>query len=273
MGAGLHPLVAVPEKIPSVKPMPHVARRWLARLPAAGLAAALALGISGCASTYKVEINSITNPEIPNGTTYVLTTADPNLPDKDFNYPEVADRVRTALAAKGMYEAPSPNDADIVVTIEYGARAPTTKTTTVQSTQVLPADPLGMGVDPLTGRPYPNNMGNNSITIGGNPSQGQYGQYPGSYPYPSGRSQTVTTSEERTTVVSEKFIRLTARENVKPRERAKKKPAQVWIVEAIIEDEDSDVQECMPPMVSAMTDFIGVSSGGKQTVVVSADVQ
>jgi hypothetical protein len=47
----------------------------------------------------------------------------------------------------------------------------------------------------------------------------------------------------------------------------------VWTVEAVIEDEESDVYDCMPPMESAMTDFIGISSCGKQTVVVSADEQ
>jgi hypothetical protein len=73
------------------------------------------------------------------------------------------------------------------------------------------------------------------------------------------------------TIVSEKYIRLTARENVKPRDRGRKKAAQVWIVEAIVEDEKSDVHDVMPPMVDAMTDYIGVSSGGKQTVVVSSD--
>jgi hypothetical protein len=246
--------------------MRPVVRPWLFRLSLFPLVAALALVFSGCASTYKVTVSSINNPELPNGTTYVLTTADPNLPEKDLNYHMVADRVRTALAAKGMYEAASPNDADVVITIEYGARPPRTKVTTVQSTAILTPDPLGRDIDPITGRPYPYpNSGNNSITIGGpNPNQ-----YP--YPYPSGRTQTMTTTEERVTVVSEKYIRLSARENIKPRDRGRKKAAQVWIVEAIIEDEKSDVHDVMPPMVTALTDYIGQNSGGKQTVVVSSD--
>jgi hypothetical protein len=243
--------------------MPHAAHRWQSCVPAVGWLIALAVSFSGCATSYKVQVNSIVNPELPPGTTYVLTTSDPNLPEKDLNYYEVADRVRTALAAKGMYEAASPAEADIVVTIEYGAHAPKTKVTTVQSTQVLPPDPLGREIDPLTGRPYPPN----TIMIGGGGRNSS--QYP--YPYPTGRSQTVTTTEERVTQVSEKYIRLTARENIKPRDRSKKKAAQVWIVEAIIEDEDSDVYKCMPPLVDALTEYIGVSSGGKQTVVVSSD--
>lgn len=239
--------------------MPLAARRWLSYVQNAGLLAALALGLGGCATSYKVQVNSIINPELPTGTTYVLTTQDPNLPDKDLGYYEVADRVRTALAAKGMYEAPSAADADIVVEIDYGARAPKTKVTTVQQTHIVPPDPLGREIDPFTGRPYPPN----TITIGGR------NQNP--YPYNTGRSQTMTTTEERITTVSEKYIRLTARENVKPRDRSRKKAAQVWIAEAIIEDANSDVHTCMPPMVDALTDYIGVSSGGKQTVVVTSD--
>jgi hypothetical protein len=120
-----------------------------------------------------------------------------------------------------------------------------------------------MNIDPLTGRAYPPN----TITIGGNPSQRNY---PGS-PYPSGGAQTVTTTTERVTEVSEKYVRLSARENIKPRDRTKKKAAQVWVVEAIVEDEDSDVYKVMPPMMTALTDYIGVSSSGKKTVTVTSD--
>lgn len=248
--------------------MPH-STRPSTRRPALGLIAALALLGSGCASTFKVEVNSITNPEVPPATTYALVPKDPNMPEKDIGYQDVADRVRTALAAKGMYEAPDPKDADIIVEIDYGARPPKTKVTTVNSTHVVPTDPLGREIDPLTGRPYP---GTGGITIGtgGNTYPGSY---PGSYPggYPGGRMATVTTTEERITTVSEKYIRLTARENVKPHERGRKRAAQVWVVEAIVEDEDSDVHTCMPPMVNALTDYIGVSSGGKQTVKITTD--
>jgi hypothetical protein len=239
---------------------PHVTSRWLSHLPSAFLAVLCGVGISGCASSYKVEVNSIINPEMPTPMSYTLTTRDPNLPQKDVGYYAVADRVRTALAAKGMYEAPRPQDADIVVEIDYGEHAPQTKVETVRSTTMVPPDPLGRAIDPLTGRPYPDN----SITIGG-PNRNQID------PYNSGRMTPVTTYEERVTTVSEKYIRLTASENVPPHEQARRRPAQVWIVEAIIEDEDSDVHDCMPALVAALTDYIGVSTAGKQTVTITTD--
>lgn len=238
---------------------PHVSLRRFRHLPPALIACLIAVGFSGCATSYKVEINSIINPEIPTATTYTLTTRDPNLPQKDVGYYNAADRVRTALAAKGMYEAPRPEDADIIVEIDYGEHAPKTKVTTVNSTQMVSPSILGNNVDPLTGRPYPNN----TITIGGRNQVDPFNT--------NNRMQSVSTTEERITTVSEKYIRLTATENVPVRERARRKAAQVWIVEAIIEDENSDVQDCVPPMVTALTDYIGVSTAGKTTVTVAEE--
>lgn len=267
-----HRLVAVAKKLSIVTPMPRVTpcRLRFCSLP---VFAAMLL-LAGCATSYKVEVNSITSPNMTPATTYALVTRDPNLPQRDLEYYMVADRVRTALAEKGMYEAPVPEEADIIVEIDYGERAPKTKVTNVQSTQIVPPNPLGVEIDPLTGRPYPP-----TIVIGG-PGSGVYpgggvypGTYPGQYPYPypSTRAQTITTQEQRITTVSEKYIRLTATENIPPSERARRRPAQLWIVEALVEDEDSSVHECMPPMVSALTDFIGVSSGGKHVVTVAAE--
>jgi len=242
---------------------PHVTLRRLRHLPLPFLALLAGIGFSGCATSYKVEVNSIINPEAPTPTTYTLTTRDPNLPQKDVAYYNVADRVRTALAAKGMYEAPRPGDADIIVEIDYGEHAPKTKVTTINSTQMVPPSIIGGQIDPLTGRPYPY-PSNGGITIGGNNNQID--------PFnTSGRMQSVSTTEERITTVSEKYIRLTATENVPVPQRARRKPSQVWIVEAIIEDENSDVQDCIPSMVTALTDYIGVSTAGKTTVTVAKE--
>ncbi len=252
---------------------PHLVRRYLSRLPEFVLVSLLAWIVSGCSTrTYKVEVNSLTRPEVPPATTYLLTTRDPNLPDKDLGYYEVADRVRTALAAKGMYEAPVGTDPDIVVEIDYGEHAPHTSVTTVRSTQLVPTNQMGAQIDPITGRPYPGS--GPMITIGGNPNvnpMDPYGSTNPMDPYGRGGMQTVQSEEQRITTVSEKYIRLTATEGGNPRARAGKKAAQVWIAEAIVEDEKSDVHECMPALVNALTDYIGVSSGGKRTVTISTD--
>ena len=78
------------------------------------LSAVLAL-LGGCnaTKTYTVQVDAISAPvavgePAANGQSYHLRTRNPQLDEGSLRYKEVADYVRTALSAKGMYEAPNP---------------------------------------------------------------------------------------------------------------------------------------------------------------------
>lgn len=217
---------------------------------AAVAAAALVAGLSGCATGSRtVKVDAFANPEAAPAFSYALASADPARPSRDVHYTEIVQQVNNALYQRGLFEAPDPASADMVVLIDYGEHPPQTKVTTVSQPVLVSPDPLatasGMGTLP-------------SI---------QTGAYPGQYP--SNRTQVVMAQTTRVTQTSEKYLTLTARENTKPGARGQKTAGNVWAVEATVEDEESSVYECIPAMLEATLDYIGTSTGGQQKVTVN----
>jgi hypothetical protein len=263
-GPVLHVLQSA-EIPPFFRSMPLEFCKQRVRLRGLGLTAVVAVLASGCSTTsYKVEVDAINNPELPTGTAYILAPKDPAKPNHDLHYEEVAERVRLALGAKGMYEAADPTLADVIVEFDYGERGLHQETRTVNRTQIVQPSVTGIPIDPTTGRPYPAGTyppGTYPSGAGGYPS--------GTYPYPSNRSQVVSVPETESIMVSEKYVNVSARENPRARDRKKTAPKDVWQVEAVVEDQKSSVYTCMPALVGALSDYIGTSTGGKQVVNVN----
>jgi hypothetical protein len=224
------------------------------------LAVALGAGFSGCASStrHTVKVDSMTNPSAVSG--YAYTMASGSSKRGDARYDNVAEQVKLALSQRGMYEAPTPADADVVIDFDYGEHPPQTHVSTVQ-------EPVTV----MPGQPYPNtNLGSQtgpSITLG--PGGGVY---PGNGINNSNAPQTVMVESTRVTQTTEKYIRINARENAaaKNRPRNAPPPQQVWTVEATLEDESTNFNEVLPAMIDAAIDYIGVNSRGQQKVVVTS---
>ncbi len=93
-------------------------RRNFSLSAVSGLAAAFLL--AGCQTLHDVKIDSINNPAKPLGVSYRLEMLDPTGSQADSVTAQAHASVRSALAARGMYEAPPNAPADMVITAEYG---------------------------------------------------------------------------------------------------------------------------------------------------------
>jgi hypothetical protein len=95
-------------------------------LPGLLLAAVLFVG-SGCSSNYVLEVESRRAPQYPPGLDAVSYNVmnvvdDSTIDGGKLRRVEAARIVRTALEAHGMYEAPSPERANVLLDIQYGMR-------------------------------------------------------------------------------------------------------------------------------------------------------
>ncbi len=82
--------------------------------------AAAALLLTGCKTVHDVKIDSINNPAKSLGVSYRLELLDPTGSQADSVTAQVHAGVRTALAARGMFEAPANAPAGMIITAEYG---------------------------------------------------------------------------------------------------------------------------------------------------------
>lgn len=207
----------------------------------------LSLLVGGCASMANVKIDAASNPAAADGFSYAIASREPGRTN-EARYAEVLGYVHTALSSRGMFEAPNPEKADVIITVDYGEHPPQTKVTTV-SQPVM--------VNPATGG-YPGSA------------------YPGSS-YPSGnvdpltgqpRSSIAMVPVQRITYTTEKFIRISASENPKLKRRGDPPPQMVWTVEATLDDETTDFEVALPAMIDAAIEYIGQNTGGQVTVKV-----
>jgi hypothetical protein len=89
------------------------------------LLAAAALVFAGCqTNTYDVKINAIANAEKPSGVSYRIVTKNGGDPRTDLRTKEAVEYVKAALSGRGLYEAPNPENAEMVVEVDYDVEPP-----------------------------------------------------------------------------------------------------------------------------------------------------
>jgi hypothetical protein len=222
-------------------------------------AAACALMLAGCSSTntYQVKVDAITKQPAaaPAGTatassdlqSYKLKNKNPANDESNLRYKEAAEYVKTALSAKGLYEAPTQEGADMIVEVDYGMDAPRTKIETV-SVPVYAQTGGGVRYEQV---PITDSRGNQSVrTVA---------------VYQPPRTELVGFDDvPRMVTIYEKYLRVTAMEN-KPGEEGRP-PAQVWSVSASAEDESKDLRKFLPVLASATADYIGKDSDKEKVV-------
>ncbi|MDQ8203269.1 hypothetical protein [Pelagicoccus sp. SDUM812003] len=220
----------------------------------AGLA--LALFLHGCSTTYEMQVDAIKNPVpvAPDADSYVIVPRDPSVDTNDLRYKETVNWIKTALSAKGMYEALDPLEADMVIEVDYGMEAPRQEVTVVEEpvyrTRREPGTYVTRSVrDPETGKVQ-------TIRI-----------------YVPGRavSELIGYQERAITrIVNEKYLVLTAKENTLG-EGGDKAAQELWSVTVTNEDESNDLREYLPIMASAATDYIGEDTQDGKTVRLKSD--
>lgn len=223
------------------------------------LAGVLVVGFSGCNSPgYAVKVDSMVKgdarPGAAEGQSYKIKSKDPAQNEEGLRYLEAAEFVKTALSAKGLYEAPSTEKADMIVELDYGVDAPRTR---VQIVSVPRYGQVGGAVN-YERVPVTDSRGNTT--------------YRTVAVYQAPRTELMGFDErpQRVTVY-EKYLRITAREN-KPGVEGRP-PAELWSVQTSTEDESKDLRKYLPIMASATADNIGKESGSQKVVNVKEQSQ
>jgi hypothetical protein len=228
-------------------------------LAGAALAAALAF-FAGCSTTtYTVQVDAIAKPTETGAAataalqSYSIRSKNVRLDESSLRYKEVSDYVKTALSGKGMYEAPKPESADVVIDIDYGMDAPRVKFETISTPIVT-----------QTGGTYETRREQQLVR---RPDGGTDVIYVDVQVYIPGRTEFVGMREEVTPViVYEKFLKVSARENKEASEG--RAPAEVWSVNVSAEDKSQELRKYIPILASATADYIGTNTKESKPVTI-----
>jgi len=224
-------------------------------------AALAALGLlAGCnTTTYTVQVDAISKPaemaapDAPAPQSYSIRSKNPRLDESSLRYKEVSDYVKTALSGKGMYEAPSPDKADVVIDIDYGMDAPRVKFETIST-------PIMM----QTGGNYETRREQRAVR---KPDGTVELVWVDVQVYVPGRTEFLGMRDEVTPIiVYEKFLKVSARENKESSEG--RAPAEVWSVNVSAEDKSQELRKYIPILASATADYIGTNTKESKPVTI-----
>jgi hypothetical protein len=169
------------------------------------------------------------NAETPDHVSYTIRNMVQGAEEHSVRYQEAAQHIRTALSAKGLYEAPPNESADMIVEVDYGIAPPRVKLIEYSRT-VLSVPRVGADVPSVSDEP-----------------------------------RRVIGHEEfaRAVVVREKHLSICGRDNKPPTATAP--PAEIWRVEVSIEDTGNDLRGYLPILASVAMDEIGSNTDGVTT--------
>lgn len=213
-------------------------------------AAALAASLwTGCQSTYEVKVDAISTPvaAVNPGVSYRLQTRVVPGDTQGLREQEAIEYVKTALSGRGMFEAPDPESADVVVELDYGMEAPRVR--------------YERKTEPIVGR-VGGGMRYEEVVVVDSKGRPRVELVP---VYEPSRMDVVGYQDVAIpVVVYEKYLRLSARDNQEPVEG--QPPAEVWSVHVSSEDESQDLRKYLPVLASASIDYIGRNSRTQQKI-------
>lgn len=216
------------------------------------------LGLAACNAnkTYTVQVDAISTPaetgrSNPSAQSYHLRTRNPRLNEDSLRYQEVADYLRTALSGRGMYEAPGPEQADVVIELDYGMEEPRIKFETISNpVMVEVAGAIREEVVPV--RDESGNLLGYRTIVTQEPSRHEF----------------MGVQEEiRPVLIYEKFLRVSARTNQQTTEG--RLPPEVWSVNVSTEDGSQELRRYLPVLASATADYIGVNTREERPVKIN----
>ncbi len=205
--------------------------------------------LGGCAST-TVTVDSLAKPKAEESISYQIHNKNPLVADDSLRYKEAAGYVKTALSGKGLYEAPENTKPDLLVDLDYGVGPPQIRRETV-------SEPVYVQI--------PGQMRSETVQVGTD-SQGRpvyrtvMVQDPPTTQLMGYRDVVITT------VVYEKYLKLTARENAPAAEG--RPPSEIWTIDITSEGESRDIRKNLPILVGASIDYIGKDSKGQKTITI-----
>ncbi len=228
------------------------------------MATTLALFVGCSTTTYTVQVDAISKPtetaaqsaRAPQS--YHIRSKNPRLDETSLRYKEVSDYVKTALSGKGMYEAPSPEAADVVIDIDYGMDAPRVKFETISTPIIL-----------QTGGTYETRQEQRIIR---KPDGSIEVIWVEVQVYIPGRTEFMGVKEEVTPViVYEKYLKVSARENKETSEG--RAPAEVWSVNVSAEDRSQELRKYIPILAGATADYIGTNTKESKPITIDENAE
>jgi hypothetical protein len=210
-----------------------------------------ALLSTGCTRTYSVKVDAIHNPSVVGGHSYKIVPRQQGFEERDPDYEQAVALLRTALGGRGMYEAPDPDEAEVIVEVDYGVGPLRTEIETQRG--------VGSTVDPLLGTHTRNRP---------------YGHMnPGSVILPDGRVAEPIIEEDtvRRKQVYDKHLSVSAREVAVDENGVRRSGKELWRVEVEVEEARDDMAETLPILVGAAADYIDANTGSRQVITVSED--
>jgi hypothetical protein len=209
----------------------------------------LLLVVCGCATSYRFKVDAIKNQEIAEeNTSFRVVSASPEMDEEDLRFKETSSYVKTALSSKGMYEAPPGTDAQMNIELDYGIEEPKVKFITISE----PVYALVGGGTRTIVIPVTDKNGNTT--------------YVTQVVYDPPQRELIGFKDRVITVqVYEKYLRITARESAD--QAGDRPPRELWSVYVSNEDENDDLREYVPLMVSAAMDSINQNATTQKEVV------
>ncbi len=225
---------------------------------------ASALCLAGCdaTKTYTVQVDAISAPvgaetDRPGkpAQSYHVRTPNPKLDESSLRYKEVADYVRTALSGRGMYEAPTPEKADVVIDIDYGMDAPRIKFEKISDPIIRQTSSETRTIvekvtarDPITG-----------VMI-------QIDQVV-SVTTPGSTEMIGMKESIQPVIIYEKYLKLSARANQETVEG--RPPPEIWSVNVSADDASQELRKYLPILASATADYIGSNTKESKPVKIN----
>lgn len=223
----------------------------LPQLSRAALAAAVLLS-SGCASTYRFQVEAIKNSQpVVEAYSFRVECANPDMDPSDLRFQEAAEYVTVALSAKGLYAAPPGTEAAIIVQLDFGLEGPEQE---IRSYYVPVETVSSRGA----GRPV---GGMSNAWIDG-------ARAPGNLFSESSRDDPMLEEEVSFVVtVYDKFLRLSAREA--PSAENDHVPHEIWSVLVSNRDESDDLRKYVPLLVTVAMDHVDENLPEPEEIVLS----
>ena len=207
------------------------------------LACGLVLG--GCATTHEVSVRSFTRPDVAQPTTYRL--AEPPVAAADAAiYRETAQLLRRGLATKGLREATTGTEPELLILFGCGTGSPTTQHTT-ESSPVYTMVP---------GRTYTETVQVGTSSTGTPIYQTVTRQEPPTQQIAGYQEFQVATK------IFKKHLRIKAVENRPAGEG--REPLAFWAIEAVNTGESKDYAKVLPMLVAASMVYLARASDGAE---------
>lgn len=214
--------------------------------------AAVVLFSSGCASTYRFQVEAVKNNQpIALARSFRVESANPEMDEADLRFQEVVEYVKTALSSKGFYEAPPGVEPEMIVAVDFGLEGPQQEIRTyfvpVASSS---RESFGAQRSPAANALVSPGRAPGNMFLGENADDGMM-------------------EEQVSFVVTvyDKFLHLSAREA--PTSEADRVQREIWSVLVSNRDESDDLRKYAPLLVTAAMDHVDENLAEPEDVVLT----